>query len=147
VARLSDEPAHPPLTAELATSVMAPITRLAQAELALHALVWTPQPFRNGAGDGRDREAARRALDEFARAAGESATGLAEALRRLRKPGPIPALRPLHAHLQDELGAGEVGLITATDGIVDALDTIHAVLEERLPGDGPRRGVNELVMR
>jgi len=31
VARLSDEPAHPPLTSELATSVMAPVTRLAQA--------------------------------------------------------------------------------------------------------------------
>ncbi|HEX4670944.1 MAG TPA: FUSC family protein [Solirubrobacteraceae bacterium] len=135
VARLSDEPAQPPLTSELATSVMAPVTRLAQAELALHALVWTPHPDRNAAGDGRDRAAVRRPLDEFARAAGETATGLAEALRTLRKPGPIPALRPLHAHLQDELGARDVGLLAATDGIVDALDTIHAVLEERLPAD------------
>jgi hypothetical protein len=101
----------------------------------LHALVWTPHPDRNGAGDGRGRAAVRRPLDEFARATGQTATGLAQALRTLRKPGPIPALRPLHAHLQDELGAGEVGLITATDGIVDALDTIHAVLEERLPAE------------
>ena len=54
-------------------------------------------------------------------------------------PGPIPALRPLHAHLQDELGDGGVWLVTATDGIVDALDTIHAVLEERLPPGGRTR--------
>ena len=139
VARLSDEPAHPPLTPELATSVMAPVTRLAQAELALHALVWTPDPPHNadaphnGATDNRDRADVGLLLDEFAGAVGETATGLAAALRTLRRPGPIPALRPLHAQLQQDLADGRVGLLTATDGIVDALDTIHAVLEERLP--------------
>ena len=133
VARLSDEPAHPPLTSELATSVMAPVTRLAQAELALHAIVWTPDRSHNGADDNRDGADVSRLLDEFAGAVGETASGLAAALRTLRRPGAIPALRPLHAHLQDELAAGQVGLITATDGIVDALNTIHAVLEERLP--------------
>jgi uncharacterized membrane protein YccC len=134
VARLSDEPAHPPLTSELATSVMAPVTRLAQAELALHALVWTPDPSHNGAAHDCEGADVSRLLDEFAGAVGETASGLAAALRTLRRPGAIPALRPLHAHLQDELAAGQVGLITATDGIVDALNTIHAVLEERLPG-------------
>jgi hypothetical protein len=110
---------------------MAPVTRLAQAELALHALVWTPDPSHNGAANDRDGADVSRLLDEFAGAVGETATGLAAAL--LRRPGAIPALRPLHAHLQDELADGQVGLITATDGIVDALNTIHAVLEERLP--------------
>ena len=133
-ARLSDEPAQPPLTSELATSVMAPVTRLAQAELALHALVWTPHSYGNGA-DGRDHADVKRLLDEFARAVGETGTRLADALRKLHQPGPIPALRPLHAHLHDQLGGDGVGLITATDGVVDALDTIHAVLEERLPPD------------
>jgi uncharacterized membrane protein YccC len=150
VARLTDEPAQPPLTSELATSVMAPVTRLAQAELALHALVWTPDPSGNGAADGRDRADVRRLLDEFARAVGETATGLAAALRELRRPGPIPALRPLHAHLQDELGASGVGLVTATDGIVDALNTIHAVLEERLMTDDqtrPKSGMRHMSHR
>jgi uncharacterized membrane protein YccC len=137
-ARLSDEPAQSPLTPELATSVMAPMTRLAQAELALHALVWTPQPAGNGSAERRDPEDLRHPLDEFAGAVGETATGLAQALRSLSRPGPIPALRPLHSHLQDEVGSRDVGLITATDGIVDALNTIHAVLEDRLPaGDRP----------
>jgi uncharacterized membrane protein YccC len=136
VARLSDEPAHPPLTSELATSVMAPVTRLAQAELALHALVWTPDPSHNGAAGDREQADVSDLLDEFAGAVGDSATGLAAALRTLRRPGPIPALRPLHAQLHDELADGRVALLTATDGIVDALDTIHAVLEERLPGGG-----------
>ncbi|MGZ4231879.1 MAG: FUSC family protein [Solirubrobacteraceae bacterium] len=132
VARLSDEPARPPLTPELATSVMAPVTRLAQAELALHALVWTPHPSGNGGGPPD----VRRPLNEFAGAVGEMATGLAEALRSLSRPGPIPALRPLHSNLREEVGSRDVGLITATDGIVDALDTIHAVLEDRLPAGG-----------
>ena len=138
VARLSDEPAHPPLTPELATSVMAPVTRLAQAELALHALVWTPHPSGNGAANAPDYTDLGPPLDEFTRAVGETATGLAQALRQLHKPGPIPALRPLHARMQEEAGARQVGLITATDGIVDALNTIHGVLEERLPADGER---------
>jgi hypothetical protein len=112
---------------------MAPVTRLAQAELALHALVWTPDPSHNGAADDPDGANVSRLLDEFAGAVGETASGLAAALRTLRRPGAIPALRPLHAHLQDGLADGQVGLITATDGIVDALNTIHAVLEERLP--------------
>jgi uncharacterized membrane protein YccC len=136
VARLSDEPAHPPLTSELATSVMAPVTRLAQAELALHALVWTPDPSHNGAGNDLDQTDVSHLLDEFAGAVGETATGLAAALRTLRRPGPIPALRPLYTQLHDELADNRVALITATDGIVDALDTIHAVLEERLPAGG-----------
>jgi uncharacterized membrane protein YccC len=139
-ARLSDEPPQPPLTPELASSVMAPVTRLAQAELALHALVWTPDPSRDDAANGGDRAGVGSMLDEFADAVGETATGLAGAMRQLRKPGPIPALRPLHANLQDQLGDGGVGLIAATDGIVDALDTIHAVLEERLPADDSRTG-------
>ncbi|MGZ4322936.1 MAG: FUSC family protein [Solirubrobacteraceae bacterium] len=150
VARLTDEPAQPPLTSELATSVMAPVTRLAQAELALHALVWTPDPSGNGAADARDRADVRRLLDEFARVVGETATGLAAALRELRRPGPIPALRPLHAHLHDELGASGVGLVTATDGIVDALNTIHSVLEERLPTDDqtrPKSGMRHMSHR
>jgi uncharacterized membrane protein YccC len=141
VARLSDEPPQPPLTPELATSVIAPVTRLAQAELALHALVWTPDPSRDGDGDGRVRPDVGHPLDEFARAVGETASGLAAGLRSLHKPGPIPALRPLHAHLQDEVGDDAVGLIAATDGIVDALNTIHAILEERLPPDGRTTGV------
>ena len=134
VARLSDEPAHPPLTSELATSVMAPVTRLAQAELALHALCLDPRPDPTTAPP--TIATARTSVACSTSSPAPSARpprGLAAALRTLRRPGPIPALRPLHAHLQDELADGRVGLITATDGIVDALDTIHAVLEERLP--------------
>jgi hypothetical protein len=119
---------------------MAPVTRLAQAELALHALVWTPQPTRNGAADGRHPVDVKGPLEEFAGAVGETATGLAQALRSLSRPGPMPALRPLHSHLREEVGSHDVALITATDGIVDALDTIHAVLEDRLPAGGQPAG-------
>ena len=69
---------------------MAPVTRLAQAELALHALVWTPDPSHNGAANDRDGADVSRLLDEFAGAVGETATGLAAALRTLRRPGAIP---------------------------------------------------------
>jgi len=95
--------------------------------------VWTHDPPHNAGTDGPDRAGVSRMLDKFAGAVGETATGLAAALRTLRRPGPIPALRPLHAQLRDDLADARVGLLTATDGIVDALNTIHAVLEERLP--------------
>jgi uncharacterized membrane protein YccC len=129
-ARLSDEPAHPPLTPALASSVMAPVTRLAHAELALHALVWVPRvPAEEPNGDvGPDR------LIDLADAVDRAASGLAASMRALREPSPIPALRPIHAGLQDDHGGVDASLVAATDGLVDAVDTIYAVLLERLPG-------------
>jgi uncharacterized membrane protein YccC len=129
-ARLSDEPARPPLTPALASSVMAPVTRLAHAELALHALVWVPRvPAEESNGDiAPDR------LTDLADAVDRAASGLAASMRALREPSPIPSLRPIHAGLQDDPGGPDASLVAATDALVDAVDTIYAVLLERLPG-------------
>ncbi len=123
--RLVAEPAQPPLTPPVAVAVMAAVGRLAHAELALHALI---AARRDGDEPG---EVTVRHLGALAAALGTTMSELARSLRTLEPPGPIPALRPLQAELRDA-PVTDPHLVGVTDGLVDAINTLDAILRERL---------------
>jgi uncharacterized membrane protein YccC len=129
-ARLREEPVHVPLTPELAQALMAAVTRLAHAELALHALVLSrctsKDPFGVFNADAAPVHAFAVALDQ-------AMSQLAGAVLRLRQPGPIPALRPIQAALRLEPQLHDTPLIGITDRLVDAVNTLDSVLRSRLP--------------
>ena len=127
-ARLAEEPAHPPLTADLARASLAAVTRLAHAELALHALVL------QGEEEGRldvPSEAAT-PLEALGTAYPLAMQRLAVAFRSLQPPEPIPPLRPIQTALRDEPAARESAVARITDRLVDAVDTLDTVLRDRL---------------
>jgi hypothetical protein len=67
---------------------------------------------------------------------------LALALRTLQPPPPIPALRPIHAALRSELGLLHPAFVVVTDRLVDAANTLDAILRDALgsqPPAGSRR--------
>ena len=53
---------------------------------------------------------------------------LAFALSTGQPPAPMPALRPLQAALRGEPDLGDAALVGITDGLVDAVDTVDALL-------------------
>ena len=113
-ARLQDERPHPPLTPAVARALMARFSRLAHAELALHALLLgPPQP------DAR--------VGALADAVGDVMTELAVSLRTLRRLGAGPGAprRPSGA-------AGRRQSAAAADGLVDAIRSIESTLHEQL---------------
>ena len=128
-ARLSNEPPHPPLTAEMAGIVTTAVARLAHAELALHALLQV-QPGRPAPG-----HIAGQRLDMLAAAFGTTMSQLGVALRALQPPPWAPPLRPLQAELRNEPSL-DPALVGATDGLVDAVDSIEAILRHRLAPPG-----------
>ncbi len=129
-ARLSNEPPRPPLTAEVAVIVTAAVARLAHAELALHALLQVRQ------GRQAPGNIAGQRLDTLAAAFGTTMSQLEVALRTLRPPPWTRALRSLQADLRGEPSL-DPALVGATDGLVDAVDSIEAILRHRLAP--PRR--------
>ncbi|HEX4596187.1 MAG TPA: hypothetical protein VH278_00230, partial [Burkholderiaceae bacterium] len=58
---------------------------------------------------------------------------LAAAVLLLQQPAPIPALRPLQARLRSEPHLHDSPLLGITDQVVDALNTLDAILRSRLP--------------
>jgi len=128
--RLLDEPAHAPLTPQVARLLIAAVARIAQAELALHALALSPDRPMNEAGAPGGIAAP---LDAFSAALGTVISRLASALRSLQQPEPIPALRPIHAALADEPALRGTALVAITDRLVDAANTVDAILRQRLP--------------
>jgi len=123
--RLSQEPSHPPLTPDVAATIIAAVRRLAHAELALHAL-----SAARGDGNPQDDATARR-LEALAEAVGATLSQLALSLNTLERPRPLPALRPLQVGLRDEPGV-DLTLVDVIDGLVDAIDTIEAILRKHL---------------
>jgi len=114
VARLADEPHRGPMTPELARLLNAAVARLAHAELALHALILSPERLVIATGD-------------FSAALAAALGGLASALRTLRPPQAIPALRPV------EPTSRGTPLAAITDGLVEATDTLASILRAHLP--------------
>ena len=113
-ARLRSERRAGPVTPELADLVIATMARLAHAELALHALVLTPhQPSPTVRSFGVAIDAALECL--------------AAALRTLTAPQAIPPLRTVEATLRGT-PFGDIA-----DRLVDATNTLDAVLREHLP--------------
>ncbi len=102
------------MTPQLARLMNAAVARLAHAELALHALILSPERPVIATGD-------------FSAALASALGGLASALRTLRPPQPIPALRPV------EPTSRGTPLAAITDGLVEATDTLASILRAHLP--------------
>ena len=115
-ARLADEARRGPMTPELARLMIATVARLAHVDLTLHALIQSPKP-------------PVVATDEFSAALASTLGGLASALRTLRPPQAIPELRPVEVSLRG------TPLATIADVLVDATNTLHSILSDRLSAE------------
>jgi uncharacterized membrane protein YccC len=129
--RLADEPPHPPLTPTVAQTLVAVVTRLAHTELSLHALV-PPQATATGREEGEARDADAHRLDALATAFNTTMISLAEAVRTLQPPGPIPPLRQIQSALRDRPTVLDPRLLQITDNLVDAAHTLEDVLRRHL---------------
>jgi uncharacterized membrane protein YccC len=136
-ARLREEPTHPPLTPEVAQTLIAAVARLAQAELALHALVLSRRGTADPSGALGELAAP---LDAFAVALGTAMNHLASSLLRLQQPEPIPALRPIQSALRADPQLQDCAVVGITDRLVDAVNTLDSILRGRLPSAGPEAG-------
>jgi len=128
--RLSQEPPHPPLTPAIAKAVIAAVTRLAVAALALHALAVPP---RRPADRTDMPEHVIERIDALAAALDTAMNRLASAFRGLTQPQPIPALRPIQAELRREPAFSDSAIVLLTDRLVDAVNTIDEILRENFP--------------
>ncbi|MBV9634212.1 MAG: FUSC family protein [Methylobacteriaceae bacterium] len=140
--RLGSEPAHPPLTPATAEAIIAAVTRLALAELALHAYVLAP----GATTQMNEPEATAQAIRNLAAAVETAMSRLALALRQLARPQRIPALRPIQAELRADPALTDAGVVDLTDRMVDAVDTIDAILRDRLPTGPDHCGNGEIVL-
>lgn len=129
--RLADEPPHPPLTPTVARTLVAVVTRLAHTELSLHALV-PPQATATGREEGGAGDADAHRLDALATAFSTTMISLAEAVRTLQPPGPLPQLRRLQSALRDRPTVLDPRLLQITDNLVDAAHTLEDVLRRHL---------------
>ncbi|MFF0289252.1 FUSC family protein [Streptomyces sp. NPDC005262] len=128
--RLADEPPHSPLTPGVARTLVAVVTRLARTELSLHALV-PPRATAIGREEGgADADAGR--LEALATAFDSAMITLAEAVRTLRPPGPIPPLRQVQNELHNRPTALDPRLLQITDHLVDTAHTLEDVLRRHL---------------
>jgi uncharacterized membrane protein YccC len=128
--RLADEPAGGHFTPEIAQLLVAAVSRLAHAELALHALALTRDP-QVAAGDVRREGPAP--IDELKTAVADALSRIALGLRTLSAPGPIPALRPIYSKLSADPILRDTALVPIVDELIDAVNTLEAVLRDRLP--------------
>jgi uncharacterized membrane protein YccC len=143
-ARLADEPDRPPMTAELAQALVSAVHRLAQAALTADAAVGLrhragprqlprdapAQPPRDPPDHPADR--LQPALDRLAAGLTEAAGILAGSLRAMQPPGPLPPLRLLQAAIVPGPDAASGALFAATDGLVDAVNTVGDILRTHL---------------
>ncbi len=124
----------PPVSRELAQALVSSGHRLALASLALEAAAAQHQADQ-GRGGAIKPDPAQ--LGRLADAVRQAVGQLAESLRRLGPPGPLPPLR----EIQSGLGTGaddQDALVTATDSLVDALNTTAHILSRHLGPAGRR---------
>jgi hypothetical protein len=110
---------------------VAVVTRLARTELSLHELV-PPQGTATGQEEGGAGDADAHRLDALATAFSTAMMSLAEAVRTLQAPGPIPPLRQVQSALRDRPTALDPRLLRITDNLVDAADELEDVLRRDL---------------
>ena len=127
--RLADEPTGGQFTPDMGQLVIAAVARLAHAELALHALILAPDP--QTAATDASREGAAR-VDQLKAAVGEALSRITLALRTLRAPAPIPALRPIYSELSADPALRDTPLVAIADQLVDATNTLDGVVRSRL---------------
>jgi uncharacterized membrane protein YccC len=125
--RLADEPPRPPLTPTVAQTLVAVVSRLTHTALSLHALV-PPQDTATGHEEGGAGDAYAHMLDALATAFSSTMTSLAEAVRTLQPPGPVPPLRQIQCALRDQSSVLDPRLLQITDNLVDAAHTLEDVL-------------------
>jgi hypothetical protein len=119
--RLSEEPPHPPLRADVARALIAAVRRLAHAELAQHALVVAR------GSNGQPTEIVSARLDALAAAVDATLRALTRSLMVVSAPAPNLALRALQTAVRDT-PAIDAGLVDITDGLVDATNTLDAIV-------------------
>jgi uncharacterized membrane protein YccC len=129
-ARLAEEPLHPSLTPRLARVLIATVRRLTQAELAIHALAPAQEVVPS------DRALL---LDRLASALDTTMSTLAQSLRTMEPAAAAPGLRPLQVQLAGPASPADRALAGATDGLVDAVDTLGAILSDHLVSVRPSR--------
>jgi len=128
--RIADEPERPPMTHALTQALVSASHRLALAGLAVEAATRQRHAELRRAGQpGPDPVQPR--LDQLAGLVRQAGAQLAESLRRLGPPRPLPPLRALQSELPADGGEPDA-LFTATDGLVDALNTTAATLRRHL---------------
>jgi uncharacterized membrane protein YccC len=144
--RLADEPDRPPMTGEFAQALVSAGHRLALAVLLLEAAVDEHHAALRraselvAAGPGRDAGEPSAAepdplqpqLDRLAGMVRQASAQLAESLRRLGPPAPLPPLREVQTAIPQDTAGGPSGLFSATDSLVDALNTAAGVLRRYL---------------
>jgi len=125
--RLAGEPTDGRFTPEMAHLLIAAIARLAQAELAIHALVLSRD--RVAAGAHVPGECAEKvdALKDAFRAA---MAGVALAVRNAQPPEALPALRPIYDALARDDVLCESALLPILDRLVDATNTLGAIVRD-----------------
>ncbi|PZG12251.1 FUSC family protein [Nonomuraea aridisoli] len=121
-ARLAEEPPQPAMTPAVAQTLVAAVTRLAHTELSLHTLVLEQSAV--------VRADARPRLDALTAALATTADALAEAIRTSREPAGLPPLRRLQAALRTPPSPLDPRYVALTDSLVDAFDTLAAVLTQ-----------------
>lgn len=152
--RLADEPDRPPVTRAFAQALVSAGHRLAMAVLGLEAAVTAHHlalqrvsaQTRVSAGQaaggpaagaipgpppGGDPGLVPDVLSELAGTVRQAAAQLAEALRRLGPPGPLPPLRAVQEQLPRD-GEDDGALFATTDSLVDALNTAADILRRHL---------------
>jgi uncharacterized membrane protein YccC len=126
--RLADERAtRGRFTPDMARQLIAAISRLAHAELALHALALS-EP---AAAASWRADATAALVDELGSALGSALGGAADALRAMRAPAPLPAVRPIYSRLAADPAPRDGPLVPLLDRVIDAAHTIDAIVRER----------------
>ena len=89
---------------------------------------------------GREDAAARLppGIEALAAAFNAAMGQLASAITNLRAPEPMPALRPLQLALHDDPVWRRSAFAGIIDRLVDAVDTLDAILRDQLPADAAR---------
>ena len=129
-ARLAGEPSRRRFTPQTAELLIAAISRFAHAELALHALILSERPPAAAPNAGESAAC----VDDLATGLGTAMSLIAAGLRTLRPPEPIPALRPIYSRLCGEPALRDSPLLPIVDRLVDATNTLDAMMRERLAG-------------
>lgn len=125
-AALVDEPAHPPLTPAGARTLIAAATRLAHAELSLHALVTAHVRV---AGPEADRTTVTERLHRLATSLGTTMTSVACDLRSLRASNStLPLLRHLQPDLSDQAAPPDGRILHIADRLVKVAERLETIV-------------------
>jgi uncharacterized membrane protein YccC len=127
--RLADEPDRPPVTREFAQALVSAGHGLALASLALEAAVGAHHAATPDAAG--DSDSVQAPLSRLAGLVRQASAQLAESLRRLGPPGPLPPLRQAQSRIPADHGDSGA-LFAATDSVVDALNTAADILRRHL---------------